>query len=273
MNSTFIEIVRSERPFKAPRAAMFDFDGTVSLIREGWHKMLLEMDLGYLRQTPKGRSMPEDELREKIKGFLEPQIGKQTIFQFYALSDAIRELGGTPDDPERYNRQYMELLDGRVQPRLEGLRNGEDPRELVVPGTFEILEMFRCRGVKLYLVSGTDDPLLKIDAELLGVTKYFDGGVYGGQKDPKMFSKAMIVEKILRENDIQGEELIGFGDGHTETEDVRNVGGFTVGVASNETTRQGVDAWKRDQLVRSGADWIIPDFSDVEQIERRIFDR
>lgn len=267
-----IEIVGSAHPTAMPKALMIDLDGTVSVIREGWHEMLIEMDFGILRQTPGGADMPENELREKIKGFVELQIGKQTVAQFEALADAIRKLGGSPLEPKIYDRQYHERLDKLTSPRFEYLKNGGDPKRETVPGTHTLLEMFRHRGLKLYLVSGTEDSQVKLDARLLRIEHYFDGGIFGGLPQPGAFSKAKLVKRIIEENKIRGEELLGIGDGHTETQDVKQAGGFAIGVASDETRRDGrVDAWKRDQLIRAGADWIIPDYADVAQIERQIF--
>jgi hypothetical protein len=59
---------------------------------------------------------------------------------------------------------------------------------------------------------------------------------------------------------------VAFGDGYVEIEDTRRVGGIAVGVASNEATRQGIDAWKRERLIQAGADVIIPDFSQHEAL-------
>jgi len=39
-----------------------------------------------------------------------------------------------------------------------------------------------------------------------------------------------------------------------------------VGVASNEATRTGINKWKRDRLIRAGADIIISDFQEYKQL-------
>ncbi|MDR2439057.1 MAG: haloacid dehalogenase-like hydrolase [Planctomycetaceae bacterium] len=265
-----IEIIHCERPVVQPKAVMFDFDGTISVIRAGWHPVLIELFLKYFRETPKGKLLSEIELEQIAKNNIEINIGKQPIYQFYSLVQVIRELGGISLEAEDYLKEYYQFLFGIVRQRHEQLQNGLDPQELMVPGTLVLLEMFRCYGLKLYLVSGTEEEFVRQDVKLLGLADYFDGGIYGGQKDPATFSKAMIVAKILKENNFTGTELIGFGDGHTETYEVKKVGGFAVGVASNETVRQGIDLWKREQLIRAGADWIIPDYTDIVQIESKL---
>lgn len=266
-----LEIAGAVRPAAPPKVVMFDFDGTITVIREGWQAMLLNLFLELLLETPKGKTISNAETEQYARQGIESNIGKKPIYQCFTLIELIKNFGGTPLSAEQYQKECVCRLDKKVLPRMEYLRNGGDPAELMIPGTQELLTMLRRRGVKLYLVSGTEDDILKSDAELLGITKFFDGGLFGSLPDPDAFRKAMIVEKILQDNPICREELLGIGDGRTETVDIKNAGGFTIGVASDEEKRQGIDPWKREQLLRAGADWIIPDYSDVHQMEQRIF--
>jgi phosphoglycolate phosphatase len=103
----------------------------------------------------------------------------------------------------------------------------------------------KARGLKMYLASGTDEIYMKEEARLLGVTKYFDGGVYGALDDYKSFSKAILIQRILSTAEFQGNQFLGFGDGYVEIEEVKNVGGVAVGVASEEPACAKVDEWKR----------------------------
>ncbi len=122
------------------------------------------------------------------------------------------------------------------------------------------MEALRRRGVALYLASGTDLKYVRREAELLGVAPYFGEHIYGALDDYHNFSKQMIVERILRDHGLHGEELLGFGDGFVEIEEIKKYGGCAVAVASDEVNRRGVNAWKRDRLVRAGADLVIPDY-------------
>ena len=49
-NST-IEIIRQVQLTKPPRYALFDFDGTLSLVREGWPEVMVPMMVEILRET------------------------------------------------------------------------------------------------------------------------------------------------------------------------------------------------------------------------------
>jgi DUF971 family protein len=56
-----------------------------------------------------------------------------------------------------------------------------------------------------------------------------------------------------------------------EIENVRAVGGTAVGVASNEAERRGIDAWKRERLLRAGADAIVPDYRNLDALSGYLF--
>ena len=123
----------------------------------------------------------------------------------------------------------------------------------------------KARGLQLYLASGTDETAVKQEAELLDVTRYFGPHIYGAQDDYKTFSKKMVIERILRENAIEGQQLLSFGDGYVEIENTKEVGGLAVAVASDEANNGSgrVDPWKRERLLGVKADAVIPDYRDA----------
>jgi hypothetical protein len=83
----------------------------------------------------------------------------------------------------------------------------------------------------------------------------------------------MVIERILRENDISGEALLSFGDGYVEIQNTKEVGGLAVAVASDEAHNGSgrMDEWKRQRLLGVGADVVIPDFRDGLALLRLIF--
>lgn len=272
MHTPNLEILRALPQGSRPRYAVLDFDGTVSLIREGWQDIMIPYFTDELAATPQGAQLPRTQLAELARDFVFVNTGKQTIYQCIELANQITRLGGTPQDPQVYKDEYVRRLLEAIDQRLEGLRSGSIPREeLLVPGSVELLEMLRRHGVQLYLASGTDDPHVKIEAAMLGLDQYFDGHIYGAQRDYKTFSKKMVIDRIIQENNLSGTELLGFGDGYVEIENIRSVGGYACGVASNEKTRQGIDQWKRERLTGVGADIIIPDYRCVEELEAYLF--
>ncbi|MDR3183099.1 MAG: HAD family hydrolase [Planctomycetaceae bacterium] len=270
-----IEITALPRPVKTPKAAMFDFDGTVSVMREGWHGILTKYFVVHLQATPQGNAHSEAEWLQIVCQAIEANIGKLPVFQFYTLVELLKQNGGQTEDAEVYLAEYYKHLFALVEERHGQLRSGHNPDDLMMPGTVEVLKMFRRRNVKCYLVSGTEQDFIREDCGLLRITEYFDGGIFGGTKDIAASSKKTIIARIISENGIDGSELISFGDGQTETREIKAAGGFAVGVASNEDTRDGINQWKRRQLIDAGADWIIPHFGNtaenVTEIEHCIF--
>ena len=265
-----IEIVRPDLPRGAFRSVLFDFDGTLSLLREGWPQVMIPMMVAVLRET--GTAETDAELTAAVEDFVMRLNGRQTIYQMIQLAEEVRRRGGRPLDPLAYKHRYHDLLMQRILGRLEDLRAGRTaPERWTVPGSHALLEELRRRGLTLYLASGTDLQFVREEADLLGLTPYFDGHIYGALDDYKNFSKQMVIEGILREHGLGGHELLGFGDGFVEIEEVKRVGGVAVAVASDEVRREGVNAWKRDRLMQAGADVVIPDYRRQEELLRYLF--
>jgi phosphoglycolate phosphatase len=265
-----IEILTPDLPRGRFRSVLFDFDGTLSLIREGWPQVMIPMMVEVLRET--GTRETDAELAATVEDFVMRLNGRQTIYQMIQLAEEVRRRGGTPLEPLAYKHRYHDLLMARIRGRLADLEGGAaTPEEWTVPGSHALLDELRRRGMVLYLASGTDLKYVRKEAELLGLTPYFGEHIYGALDDYRNFSKKMIIDKILRENGLRGDELLGFGDGFVEIEEVKGAGGVAVAVASDEATRRGVNAWKRDRLVRAGADIVIPEYRRAGRLLRYLF--
>lgn len=265
------------RPTFAPRPGishvLFDFDGTLSLIRQGWPEVMVPMFTEVLPALPgetdadRGRLAFEDIMRLN---------GKQTIYQMMQLAARIRERGGEAKEPLWYKHEYLRRLDLRIKDRIDGLRQGTIPADdLLVHGARRLLENLKDRGLPVYLASGTDEIFVKQEAELLGLTPYFGRRIYGAQDDFKTFSKKLVIARIIRENGIRGEQLLSFGDGYVEIENTKEAGGLAVAVASDEANNGSgrMDEWKRERLSGVGADVVIPDFRDAAPLLELILGR
>jgi phosphoglycolate phosphatase len=262
-------------PGFAPRPqishVLFDFDGTLSLVRQGWPDVMVPMFLEMLPPLP-GESS-EERARLCFDDIMRLN-GKQTIYQMIQFAARIEERGGKPQEPLWYKNEYLRRLDTQIRWRLDGLSQGTlRPDDLLVYGSRALLEDLARRGVALYLASGTDEPFVKREAALLDVARYFGPHIYGAKDDYKTFSKKMVIERILRENKISGEHLLAFGDGYVEIENTKEVGGLAVAVASDEAHNGSgkMDDWKRTRLLGVGADVVIPDFRDGVALLDAIF--
>ena len=265
-----IEIIHPDIIRGRIRHALFDFDGTLSLIREGWQGVMIPLMVEWLLETPEHES--ETRLTAVVTEFVTRLTGKQTIYQTIQLAEEIEKRGGKSLDPLEYKRIYLDRLWARIRHRVEVLKAGQlAPDDWMVPGGRAMLEALKARHVRCYLASGTDEPYVLDEAAALQLTPYF-AGIYGARDDYKSFSKKILIERIIAENHLSGPEFVAFGDGFVEIEDSKHVGGIAVGVASDEANRTGIDAWKRNRLIEAGADLIVPDFREHEALVAYLFD-
>lgn len=253
---------------KALRAAIFDFDGTLSLIRQGWQEVMIPY---FTEEMIQRTDLSHEDAYNRVRDFVDFLTGKQTIYQCIRLKEEIEQLGGTAYDPALYKQEYNERLLVRIKERLNGLATKQlNPLDFLVPGSMQLLEMLRQDGLSLYLASGTDDEYVQNEVRLLGLTDFFDG-IYGANET---FSKAAVIQQMLITHNISGDGLLGFGDGFVEIENVKSAGGLAIGIASDEvsmlkdvangisiaSSRYQPDDWKRKRLISAGADGIIPDY-------------
>ena len=258
------------------RHVVFDFDGTISLIRDGWQNVMVPMMVELL-QTETETTETQAQLEALVVEFVDRLTGKQTIYQMMQLGEEIEKRGGTPQEPIAYKDEYNRRLLPVVEERIAGLTAGTLSAEpLRVPKSLEFLQSLREMGIHCYLASGTDVEFVKNEASLLGVAPYFDGGIFGALREYKKFSKAMVIQKIVKEiastaRSYSGSELLIIGDGYVEIENAKAVGAIAVGVASVEANRYNMNADKRERLIRAGADIIIPDFQEGAQLLNYLF--
>ena len=106
----------------------------------------------------------------------------------------------------------------------------------------------------------------------MSLDPFFGDHIHGALDDHKAFSKAMVIERIMAENRIDGARLVGFGDGYVEIQNIREAGGLAIAVASDEAGRSGKpDEWKRNRLIGAGACMVIPDFQESEKMLTHLF--
>jgi len=264
-----IEVIRQDLPRGEYRAVLFDFDGTLSLIRRNWHEVMISMMADVLEATGGGESRKELEIQ--IEEFVMRLTGRQTIYQMIQLAEEVKVRGSKPLKPLEYKYRYHELLWVEIRGRIDDLQQGRaEAEDWTVPGSHRILEQLKQRGLALYLASGTDLKYVHHELRILGLNRFFGPHVYGALDDYRNFSKEKIVQRILRDTGVAGEAILGFGDGFVEIEAIKKAGGVAIGVASEEEARHGVNAWKRQRLIRAGADVIIGDYRRQDELLVRL---
>ena len=270
---TEIEMVVEPLPAHELRHAIFDHDGTISTLREGWEKIMEPM---MLRAVLGDRFGSPDEplvhrVTQRVREFIERTTGIQTIAQMHGLVELVKEFGLVSGKEVRtaveykaiYNRDLMELVDGRLA-KLD--RNELDINDFTLKGAVPFLQALRRAGVNLYLASGTDEDDVKKEAERLGYASLFNGGIHGSIGQVARDAKQIVIERILRGIHGDFKQLIAFGDGPVEMRESVRRGGCAVGVASDEMRRFGPNLSKRSRLIQAGARLIVPDFSQWKEL-------
>ena len=277
-NSSEIELCCESIPFGRIKHAVFDNDGTISTLRQGWEQIMapvmVKAILGDKYET--ANETLYHKVRNRVADYIDKSTGIQTIVQMEALVEMVKEFGIVSPDKildkfgckEIYNGALMEV----VSRRIEKFKHGQlDIDDYTIKGALQFLEALRARGITLYLASGTDRRDVVAESKALGYAGLFDGGVYGALGDVAKYSKKMVIEKIMAENALHGPELVVFGDGPVEIRECRKRDGIAVGVASDEIRRHGLSSEKRTRLVEAGVHIIVPDFSQHETLIKLLF--
>jgi len=255
------------------RVAVIDFDGTLSLIRSGWLEIMVDQMVDILQPLP-GTTESDADLAAYVTDFVLNLNGRPTIYQMDYLVNEIRQRGGLPSTPESYKQQFLDTLHQKAERRVDALKAGQvTTDDLMVPGARTMLNDLAARGLQLTLASGTAVKNVRHEAALLQIDHFFEGRIFGPGDDPREFSKLAVMERVLAETGSRGSQLLGFGDGFVEIENIKQLGGIAVGCATDEEHRSGrVEEWKRTRLIQAGADVIVPDYQNWPKLAERLFD-
>ena len=273
IEGTEVEVCADPVPALGVKHVVFDHDGTISTLRQGWEEvmapMMMKAVLGESYDTA-GETLYH-RVRQRVLNYIEKSTGVQTIVQMEALVELVREFGIVPPGSvldkfgykEAYNRELMQGVRRRIA-RLE--RDELDSNDFTVKGAVAFLEGLRARGVTLYLASGTDRDDVVAEATALGYAGLFEGRIYGAVGDVRQYSKKMVLERIVSGHRLAGGELAVCGDGPVEIRECRKRGGVAIGVASDEVRRHGLNPEKRTRLIKAGAQFVLPDFSQAGRL-------
>jgi len=272
--NTEIEIINHWPHKPVISHAIFDHDGTISTLREGWELIMAPM---MMKAILGSRYQEADEamyhkVHSRVQEFIDKTTGIQTLVQMKGLLELIREFGCVPEEEmldefgykKIYNNELLRMVKEREKKLLQGELSLED---FTIKNAVPLLHALYNAGVKLYLASGTDEEDLKKEANILGYDHLFEGRIYGAVGDITKEAKKIVLDRIL---DIIGDSRTGqvaaFGDGPVEIRETHKRNGITIGVASNEIKRYGLNESKRTRLIKAGADILIPDFSQLPQL-------
>lgn len=271
---TEIEIINELPQPLNIRHAIFDHDGTISTLREGWEHIMQPM---MMKAILGDHFQDADEalyhkVHTRVVDFIDKTTGIQTLVQMKGLIEIVKEFGLVPAekilDEFGYKAIYNEELLKMVKVREAKITRGELALEdFTLKNAVLLLEKLYKAGVKLYLASGTDEEDVKNEARILGYDHLFEGGIYGAVGDITKEAKKIVLDRILNTiGDSGNGQVAAFGDGPVEIRETRKRGGITIGIASNELKRHSLNESKRSRLIKAGADVIIPDYSQLPKL-------
>ena len=254
--------------------AVFDNDGTVSTLREGWEKVMEPMMVEQIFGDYYSKANAEEIalVTDRVRDYIDKTTGVQTLVQMKGLIDLVIEFGYVPMEKILNEKEYKEIYNRElleeVNKRIEKLKKGElDVADYTVKNAVSFLKELKERGTKLYLASGTDQEDVEKEAGILGFADYFKEHIYGSIGKIDHEPKRRVMERILADiGQASGEGVAVFGDGPVEIREACRAGIFAVGVASDELRRHGLNTVKRKRLIEAGADIIIPDYSQLSKL-------
>lgn len=250
---------------------IFDHDGTLSVLREGWEQVMepvmMEAILGDWLKTADENLF--NRVQERVRKFIDDSTGIQTLIQMQGLVKLVKEFGLVPEsqilDEHGYKKIYNDRLMLLVDERMDKVKKGElTPEDFAIKGAHEFLKFCHQKGIRLYLASGTDEEDVIIEAKAMGYADLFESRIYGAVGDVTKEAKRIVMDRIIQDIGTENSnKVMAIGDGPVEIREVRKRGGFAVGIASDEVRRFGLNQQKRTRLIRAGAHAIISDYSQL----------
>ena len=163
---TDIRIINSGIRTGHIKQAIFDFDGTISILREGWEKIMEPVMI----ESICGSHEPAQEIVEHVRRFINETTGIQTILQMEGLVGMVKEYGLVPEkdilDAWGYKKIYNDRLMVPVRKRIQQLQSGEKSVEdFTLRGALDFCRKLHVKGVTMYLASVTDRSDVQNEAE------------------------------------------------------------------------------------------------------------
>ncbi len=273
LSDTEFEVVNPNIVREKFKYVIFDQDGTISTLRQGWQSIMKNIFIKEILGN-KFRTCDKsiyNKVVERVRDYIDKSTGVQTIIQMGVLVEMVKEFGFIPKEKILDKFGYKKIYNGElmklVNKRIEKLKKGElNVSDYTIKGAINFIEVLYRNGVKLYLTSGTDREDALSEVKILGYGKYFGDRIYGSVSDITKYSKKLVIERIIRENNLSGPELVCFGDGPVEIRETKKHNGIAIGIASDEVRRFGLNIEKRKRLIEAGADLIIPDYSQAKKL-------
>src|SRR5437763_1686601 len=194
--STSLEIVNPSYVRGPFRCAVFDFDGTLSLLRGNWQGLMVPMMVEALAATGSGES--RDILTAIVEEFVTRLTGQPTMQQMLALCDEVEKRGRPRPDPQTYFNRYMDMLLSRTEARIEEVQSGKATTDqMLIPGARPLVERLRSAGWILVIASGTELSDVRRESRILKIDHYFGNRIFGPIHNDPQFAKERVLRQLM----------------------------------------------------------------------------
>ncbi|MEX2173918.1 MAG: HAD family hydrolase, partial [Pirellulaceae bacterium] len=211
----WLETVCPDHPRGPFRAIVFDFDGTLSLLRGNWQGLMIPPMVEHLAAT--GTHESRAELEGVVAEFVTRLTGQPTMLQMQAFADEIVRRRGARPDPQLHLAEYLQRLLAQTAGRIDAVKSGRaTPDDMLIPGARPLVERRARRGLLLAISSGTELLHVQQETAILGIDPFFGPRIFGPIENDPTFSKQRVLEQLIAERGLKGCEIACIGDGPAE---------------------------------------------------------
>ena len=161
-----------------------------------------------------------------------------------------------------FRQSYPDMSEEMIDKCVAMYRARFEEKKLEIPpdlftGVAETLEALKEKGIICTIASSRNSKSLKGFLSLMDIDKYFPY-VLGGDDTELLKPHPEPVLKTLKDLDIRAEDTLVVGDMPYDVLMGKNAGTYACGVTYGNSSR--------DELVRSGADYIVDNMADILKI-------
>ncbi|PLR94680.1 HAD family hydrolase [Bacillus sp. T33-2] len=253
------------------RAVIFDFDGTISTLRNGWEEVMVPLMIEKIVGDAHISDEEMSRIEQEVKDYIQHSTGIQTIQQMEWLAEQVKRKGLNKQvlDKWDYKNEYNEKLMLTVDERKKRVRQTRKIEQYIMKGAREFLETLREQKIDLYLASGTDHPDVVREAKLLEVDEFFKD-IAGAEVKGSGCSKRKVIEDLIKDKGLSPNQFSVIGDGKVEIGLGKEYGALAIGLASDEDAREGLNPTKEERLKLAGADYVFGDYKNIDEWKKAL---
>ena len=242
------------------KCVILDYDGTLTTFRKGWEFILYPYVRDCIDKDHTAEVNPE--LEEDIQYFVAHAGGTNPRQLMGRLADLIKKYTGQCESIEYYIKDYGKIFNGEIQRRVAEFSHNSE--KYVIHGVRPLLDFLDENNVINYVVTGSCDKAVSDELSILEMSKYFKG-VYGANAQTIGNHKEDAIEEIMATHNFGKTEVLIVGDGSTEIRAAKKMSLPSLGIASDEHNG-GLCPQKREMLIDVGADVIVADYSNFDEV-------